>query len=133
MQSSGWASVLRPKTSKTLFGPVNFSVYLRTTVYKIKFKDLIRTSKFKFSFRELLYDLTLSNVVNQMYDHFYCKICPDSKKSTTIYTNWQIYKYNVYSTVSIHVQYISCQKWVTFSNYQYKFHVCSKHVFKTSW
>jgi len=27
-QSSRWAPILRPKTSKTLFGPVNFSVFI---------------------------------------------------------------------------------------------------------
>ena len=42
-QSSWWAPILWPKTSKTLFGPVNFKLY------KNKFKNLIRTSKFKFS------------------------------------------------------------------------------------
>jgi hypothetical protein len=43
-----WAPVLRPKTSKTFFGPVKiFRFYLE--LYKNKFKNLIRTSTFKFS------------------------------------------------------------------------------------
>jgi hypothetical protein len=47
MQSSGWAPILRPKTSKTWFGPVNFSVFILNyifvyiPVYKNKFKNLI--------------------------------------------------------------------------------------------
>ena len=55
MQSSRWAPVLRPKTRKTLFEPVNFSVFIYVHFFGIsnKFKDLIWTSKFKFSFREL--------------------------------------------------------------------------------
>ena len=48
VQSSRWAPVLRPKTSKTVFITVHFSVY------ENKFKNLIRTSKFKFSIRGLL-------------------------------------------------------------------------------
>jgi len=43
---------LRPKTSKTLFGPVIFLVFIQNKI-KNKFKNLIRTSKFKFSFRGL--------------------------------------------------------------------------------
>jgi hypothetical protein len=38
-QSLWWTQVLRPNTSKTLFGPVNFSFFLE--VYKNKFNDLI--------------------------------------------------------------------------------------------
>ena len=38
------------KTSKTLFRPVNFSVFY-LELYKNKFKNLIWTSKFKFSFQ----------------------------------------------------------------------------------
>ena len=49
MQSSQWAPVLRPSTSKTLFGPVVF-VNFYSELYKDK---LIRTSKFKFSFEGL--------------------------------------------------------------------------------
>ena len=46
-----WASVLRPKTSKSLFRPVNiFSFYL-LELYKNKCRNLIQTSKFKYSFR----------------------------------------------------------------------------------
>ena len=52
-QSSRWALVLRPKTSKTLFGPVHFSCSFYLELYKNKFKNLNQTSKFKFSFRGL--------------------------------------------------------------------------------
>jgi len=51
-QSSWWALVLWPKTSKTLFGQVNYSCFY-LELYKNNFKNLIRTSKFKFSFRGL--------------------------------------------------------------------------------
>ena len=44
-----WAPVLRPKTSKTLFGSVIFFY----NVYKNKFKNLIQTSNCKFEFRGL--------------------------------------------------------------------------------
>ena len=48
------AKHLRPKTSKTLFRPVNFSVCLLLKNYlKINCKNLIQTSKFKFSFQGL--------------------------------------------------------------------------------
>ena len=40
------------KTSKTLFGTVNFTVFIKTYTCN-KFRNLIRTSKFKFSFRGL--------------------------------------------------------------------------------
>jgi hypothetical protein len=50
-QSSWWAPVLWPKTSKTLFVPVKKCFFKEP--YKNKFKNLIRTSKFKFSFRGL--------------------------------------------------------------------------------
>jgi hypothetical protein len=60
-QSSRWAPVLRPKTSKTLFRPVNvvqtstfFSFYLE--LYTNKLKNLIRTSNCKFSIRGLKQD-----------------------------------------------------------------------------
>ena len=46
-----WAPVLRPKTSKTLFGPVNFSVLFRYIYNRLN--NLIQSSKFKFSFRGL--------------------------------------------------------------------------------
>ena len=49
LQFLRWAAVLRPKTNKTLFRPVNFSV-LYLELYKNKFKNLIRISKLKFSF-----------------------------------------------------------------------------------
>ena len=48
IQSSRWAPLLWPKTSKALFGPVNlFSFYLE--LYQNKFKNLIQTNKFIFS------------------------------------------------------------------------------------
>ena len=50
-QSSRWALVLRPKTSKTLFGPVHFSCSFYLELHKNKFKNLNQISKFKFSFR----------------------------------------------------------------------------------
>ena len=50
-QSSRWAPVLRPKTSKLCSNHRFFSFYLE--LYKYKFKNLIRTSKLKFSFRGL--------------------------------------------------------------------------------
>ena len=50
-QSSWWAPVLRPKTSKALFVPVKKFFFKEP--YKNKFKNLIRTSKFKYSFRGL--------------------------------------------------------------------------------
>ena len=53
LQSSRWALVFRPKTSKTLFGSVHFSAFI-WELYKNKFKNLIRTCKLKFSFRGLL-------------------------------------------------------------------------------
>jgi hypothetical protein len=46
------STIFRPKTSKTLFGPVNFSSFY-VELYKNKFKNLIWISKFKFLFREL--------------------------------------------------------------------------------
>ena len=53
LQSSRWAPVHRAKTSKTLYGAVNFfNFYLE--LFKNKFKNLIRTSKFKFSFQGLI-------------------------------------------------------------------------------
>jgi hypothetical protein len=50
-QSSRWAPVLRPKTSKLCSNHRFFSFYLE--LYKYKFKNLIRTSKLKLSFRGL--------------------------------------------------------------------------------
>jgi hypothetical protein len=40
-------------TSKTLFRPVNFSVFFIKELFENKFKNLIQTSKFKFSFQGL--------------------------------------------------------------------------------
>jgi hypothetical protein len=48
VQSSRIALVLQPKTSKTLFGPINFLVFFFKELHKNKFKKLIRTSKFEF-------------------------------------------------------------------------------------
>jgi hypothetical protein len=53
IQSSRWAPVLRSKTSNTLFGQVNFSVFLKE-IYKNKFKDLIWPSKLKYSQKTIL-------------------------------------------------------------------------------
>jgi hypothetical protein len=53
MVEAGACVPMQPKTSKDLFGPVNFSVFFKNYI-KIKFKDLIWTSKFKFSFRGLV-------------------------------------------------------------------------------
>ena len=55
IQPSRWAPVLWPKTSKTLFRPVNFSVFFKE-LFNNKSKDLIWTSIFKFSFRLLYKD-----------------------------------------------------------------------------
>jgi len=60
-QSSWWALVLQTKTSKTLFGPVNFSAFY-LELHKNKFKNLIRTSiKFKFLFRGLIVTICIVN------------------------------------------------------------------------
>jgi hypothetical protein len=65
VQSSRWAPILRPKTSKKKFRSVNLSVFIYIqTKYCKKFrrhyrlrqmqnKNLIWTSKFKFSFGRL--------------------------------------------------------------------------------
>jgi hypothetical protein len=52
LQSSRWVPVLRPKTIKILFGPVNFSVFF-IELHINKLKNLIQISKLKFSFRGL--------------------------------------------------------------------------------
>ena len=52
-QSSRWALVLRPKTSKTLFWPVHFSCSFYLELYKNKFK--IRPVNSNFHFEDCLY------------------------------------------------------------------------------
>jgi hypothetical protein len=60
-QSSRWVPVLQHKTSKTLFGPVIFSLFY-FELNKNKFKNLIRTSKF-FSFYFELYQNKFKNLI----------------------------------------------------------------------
>ena len=72
MQSSRWAPVLRPMTSKTLFRPVHFSNFY-LDIYKNKFQNLIRTSKFKFSFQGLL--MRSRTTINVLY-HNFCLFFP---------------------------------------------------------
>ena len=80
-QSSCWAPVLRPKTSKTLFGPVNFSLFY-LELYKNKFKNLIRTSKLKCSFRGLL-KVNNSTNINKMNNHLSYSLTEHKKKIQT--------------------------------------------------
>jgi hypothetical protein len=72
VQSSRWAPVLWPKTSQTLFGPVNFSVYIQN--YKINSRIWFRLVNSNFQFEDWCY-VDINRYRNSYYGSIWALRC----------------------------------------------------------
>ena len=100
MQSSTWAPVLRPKTSKTLFGQVNYSAFFKKYI-KINTWILFGPVNSNFHFEDCMYVIELLRVqdffciLQEMHQHF-------SSRTINVYF---IYNTNFYTLSCINIYF----------------------------